>query len=106
MNAYKNSAMNRGKHCLNNSTMLPTFQRFDLGVSNMASGNVSTMKVANAATAMTTHDTARLRVISRHSENATSTTTERNACDTPDRYSLSTCCSRPSYTSARPSTIL
>ena len=98
--------MNRGKHCLNSSTMLPKFHRFDFGVSNMASGNVSTMKVANAATAMTTHDTARLRVISRHSENTTSTTTERNACDTPDKYSLSTCCSLPSYTSARPSTIL
>ena len=42
----------------------------------------------------------------RNTENTTSTTTERNACDTPDKYSLSTCCSLPSYTSARPSTIL
>ena len=106
MSAYRNSAKNSGKHCLKSRATLEGLTRRDFGVSNRASGNVSTTNDRAAATAMTMHATGRLRVMSRHNENATSTTTERNACEAPARYSLSTCCSRPSYTSASPSTIL
>ena len=45
-----------------------------------------------------------LREMASTAQNTMSAANDRNVCEMPAKYSLSTCCRRPSYTSASAST--
>ena len=70
---------------MKSATTLSKFARADVGVSQIASGKVSTMNEMPAATAIAMQETLTLRVTNSAMENTASTSTERNAWEMPAR---------------------
>ena len=101
-----NWARNAGKHSWKISRTSCSSQPRDLGVSNRASGMVTITSDASATTASAMDATGMERVTKSTTVNAATPATQRTACETPERYSLSICCSLPSYTSANASITL
>ena len=99
-----NNATNNGKHDLKIEETLLRENGDEGGVSSKASGKVTKTNVTAAPIAIAIDAMPTSRVINSVREKATSATTDLMVNEIPARYSLSTCCKRPSYTSAIAST--